>query len=146
MIDAPEDTRETAHDIALQFCADLEQLYVVRALAGVIATRMGFDLDGVEDVRLAIDEVSTRLIALAEDGAEITCTFKPSGDGLAVEVTCPNTAPGLPNDRSFGWHVVKTLTDSLEASQDANTHRNSSTKETFTTTIRFLKRKDSIPQ
>ena len=58
----------------------------VRIAAAELATRAGMDLDGIDDVRLAVEEAfvfaSERLI-----GDELTFTFTVAPGSIAVEVT-----------------------------------------------------------
>ena len=45
--------------------ADLSQLFVLRSLAATLALREDFDLDQVEDVKLAVDEMCSALVLRA---------------------------------------------------------------------------------
>lgn len=47
--------------------ADADQLSVLRAVAAAIALQHDFDLDTVEDIKLAVDEAATRLIVNSTD-------------------------------------------------------------------------------
>ena len=50
--------------LELRVPASRTQLPAVRAMAGDLAMRMDFDLDAVEDLRLAVDEASATLAAV----------------------------------------------------------------------------------
>jgi serine/threonine-protein kinase RsbW len=90
------------------------QLPAVRAMAGDLAMRMDYDLDSVEDLRLAVDEACAILAALGADGEPLTVVFETSRSGLHIAAWIP--APegtAVPRD-GFGWAVLQTLVDSVE--------------------------------
>ncbi|SDP34999.1 serine/threonine-protein kinase RsbW [Klenkia soli] len=91
------------------------QLPAVRAMTGDLAMRMDFDLDAVEDLRLAVDEASATLAAVALPGTPLVTVFEAGPDGLAIHAWV-STAPGtdVPRD-GFGWAVIAALVDSVDA-------------------------------
>jgi serine/threonine-protein kinase RsbW len=91
------------------------QLPAVRAMAGDLAMRMDFDLDSVEDLRLAVDEASATLAAVALAGRPLTVVYEVSREGLRIDAWVP-TEPGVDVPRDgFGWAVLHTLVDTVEA-------------------------------
>ncbi|MBB3674883.1 ATP-binding protein [Modestobacter versicolor] len=90
------------------------QLPAVRAMAGDLAMRMDFDLDAVEDLRLAVDEACATLAAVAQ-GDSLTVVFEATREGLRIDAWVP-TAAGVDVPRDgFGWAVLHTLVDTVEA-------------------------------
>jgi serine/threonine-protein kinase RsbW len=91
------------------------QLPAVRAMAGDLAIRMDYDLDAVEDLRLAVDEASATLAQIAAGDAPITVIFETTRAGLHIEAWVP-TAEGteVPQD-GFGWAILATLVDAVTA-------------------------------
>ena len=79
------------------------QLPAVRAMAGDLAIRMDYDLDSVEDLRLAVDEACAILATVASADAPLTVVFESSRRGLHIDAWVP-TAEGtaVPRD-GFGW-------------------------------------------
>ena len=98
------------------------QLPAVRAMAGDLAIRMDYDLDSVEDLRLAVDEACATLAVVVEGDAPLTVVFETTLGGLHIEAWVP-TATGVEVPRDgFGWAILATLVDSVDArrsSQDA---------------------------
>jgi serine/threonine-protein kinase RsbW len=97
------------------------QLPAVRAMAGDLAMRMDYDLDAVEDLRLAVDEACATLVLVAAGDAPLTVVFETTRAGLHIEAWVP-TAEGtdVPRD-GFGWAVLQTLVDAVDgrpATQD----------------------------
>ncbi len=91
------------------------QLPAVRAMAGDLAIRMDYDLDSVEDLRLAVDEACATLASIVEGDAPLTVVFETTRSGLHIEAWVP-TAQGVDVPRDgFGWAVLQTLVDSVDA-------------------------------
>lgn len=91
------------------------QLPAVRAMAGDLAIRMDYDLDSVEDLRLAVDEACATLAAIALPEQPLTVVFETTRGGLHIDAWVP-TAEGtdVPRD-GFGWAVLQTLVDGVDA-------------------------------
>ena len=89
------------------------QLPAVRAIAGDLAMRMDYDLDSVEDLRLAVDEACATLALVSEGDARLTVVFETTRTGLHIDAWVP-TAEGtdVPRD-GFGWAVLQTLVDNV---------------------------------
>lgn len=102
-----------AGPVELQVPTELDQLAVVRTVAEAVAARENFDLDAVADIKLAVDESSACLISRATLGARLECRFRVLPHTLEVVVSTTTTADDVPNENSFGWHVLTTLTDTL---------------------------------
>jgi serine/threonine-protein kinase RsbW len=100
-------------NVEVRLPADLSQLFVLRSLAATLALREDFDLDEVEDVKLAVDEMCSALVLRARDGEFLTCQFEaaPRSVGVLASVASDN---GRPIDQdTFGWRVLGALTDQL---------------------------------
>lgn len=90
------------------------QLPAVRAMAGDLAIRMDYDLDSVEDLRLAVDEACATLASVAAGDAPLTVVFETTRSGLHIEAWVPTAAGAdVPRD-GFGWAVLATLVDAVE--------------------------------
>ena len=91
------------------------QLPAVRAMAGDLAMRMDYDLDAVEDLRLAVDEACAILSAIVSEDRRLTVVFETSHEGLHIDAWVPTTqSTDVPRD-GFGWTVLRTLVDEVEA-------------------------------
>jgi serine/threonine-protein kinase RsbW len=103
--------------VEVRIAADLRQLPTLRALAETIALLSDFTLDEVSDVRLAVDEVASILVVDAAPGAVLCCLFAVDEAGMRVTMRTVSRREGVPDQRNFGWHVLRTLTDSLRTEQ-----------------------------
>ncbi len=103
-----------AERLELRVPTTATQLPAVRAMAGDLAIRMDYDLDAVEDLRLAVDEACATLSQIALGDAPLTVIFETTRAGLHIEAWVP-TAEGteVPRD-GFGWAVLAALVDSVE--------------------------------
>ena len=91
------------------------QLPAVRAMAGDLAMRMDFDLDAVEDLRLAVDEACAILSSIGRGDEPLTVVFEATREALRIDAWVP-TDPGVDVPRDgFGWAVLHTLVDTVEA-------------------------------
>jgi serine/threonine-protein kinase RsbW len=104
--------------IEVRVAAKLENLAVLRTLVGAVGTFEDLDFDAVADLRLAVDEVCTRLIRSAVPGATLAIVVDPRDDELLVETstTCDNYDVVTPG--SFSWHVLTSLTDDVQTFRD----------------------------
>jgi serine/threonine-protein kinase RsbW len=90
------------------------QLPAVRAMAADLAMRMDYDLDSVEDLRLAVDEACATLATVALGDAPLTVVFETTRTGLHIDAWVPTVAgTDVPRD-GFGWTVLGTLVDAVE--------------------------------
>ncbi|MEV6066459.1 anti-sigma factor [Nocardia sp. NPDC052001] len=116
-ISAEKGVRATPVEIGV--AASVSQLPIVRGLAETLVLLSEFTLDEVADIRLAVDEAASTVIALAVPGSTLQCVFTVGDSDLVIRVSGIAGSEGLPNQHSFGWHVLRTLADEVTASQGA---------------------------
>ena len=111
---APAQDGRRADRLELRVPTTATQLPAVRAMAGDLAMRMDYDLDSVEDLRLAVDEASATLAAIASGDSPLTVVFEATRAGLHIEAWVPtDDGRDVPRD-GFGWAVLATLVDAVE--------------------------------
>ena len=104
-----------AERLELRVPTTATQLPAVRAMAGDLAMRMDYDLDAVEDLRLAVDEACATLTSVASGDSPLTVVFETTRAGLHIEAWVP-TADGVDVPRhGFGWAILATLVDAVDA-------------------------------
>lgn len=99
--------------VEVKVIAEFGQLPVLRAVAETVAVLADFTLDDVSDIKLAVDEVCSQLIKDAVGGAGLVCTFSVSAPTLEVVARADTVTDTVPDERGFGWHVLRTLTDDI---------------------------------
>lgn len=70
----------SAHEVRLVVPADLRHLATIRLTAAGVGTEAGLDLDEIDDVKIAVDELVTAVIKTTSVPAELTLAFD-IGDG-----------------------------------------------------------------
>ncbi|WP_027501446.1 ATP-binding protein [Rhodococcus sp. UNC363MFTsu5.1] len=102
-------------EVELRVPAQVDQLFIVRSVAAAIATQNNFDLDTIADLRLAVDEATTRLIRAARPETILTCRFRALGRQIEYSGSVPSWAEDTVevSEHGFGWHVLRTLTDEV---------------------------------
>lgn len=107
---------EPADTVVLTLPASSAYLSVLRTATAGLAARLGFTLDEIEDLRIAVDEASAMLLSGEElPDAELRCRFVLTGDEIAVTVTLPGVPRGLPARDTFAWQVLTALAGHVDA-------------------------------
>jgi len=79
-----QSSTSVAEIVRLSVPGSLEYVRVVRLTAAAVAARFGFDVEEIEDIRVAVDELVSVVID-AGNGGEIALTFSNLGDTFVVE-------------------------------------------------------------
>lgn len=109
-----------ASPIRLRIPASSAWVVLARTTATACCARLDYDVDRLEDVRLAVDEVVGLLIGQADPGTDIACVFTPYDDGrLDIEVNATSDSGTLPPSDSFAWAVLTALVDDITTTVDA---------------------------
>lgn len=98
-----------------------EFLRISRIMAAGVASRVGFTLDEVEDLRIAIDEVCFSLVGPKGRAGTITLRYLLDGDQLAVEGVGRFT-DGLANEpamSALSEQILAAVVDECEMSAGA---------------------------
>src|SRR3984957_11580736 len=104
--------------IELRVAAKLENLAVLRTLVGAVGPFEDLDFDAVADLRLAVDEVCTRLIRSATPDAMLAVVVDPREDVLIVEASAECETHDVVAPGSFSWHVLTSLADDVQTFQN----------------------------
>jgi serine/threonine-protein kinase RsbW len=104
---AVTDLRTTASPLAIP---------TIRTIAADLAVRAGFDLDSVDELRIAVDEACALLVQVAAPKAKLKCRFtvRLARVELAAEVGIDDIADPLPVG-SVGWELLNCLADEVNA-------------------------------
>jgi serine/threonine-protein kinase RsbW len=98
---------ESERVVVLEIAADHSEVRVARLVASGVASLAGFDVEAIEDLRIAIDEACVWLIDRA-DGGPLHLEFRRSGSG-AIEVTGDASVSAAPPNEGFGDLVEQLL-------------------------------------
>ena len=103
--------------IHLTIPAGAEHVALARSTAATAAAHADLTLDQIEDVRLAVDEAVSQLLAGAPPASSIACEFVYSDGSLDVRIAGPTATGAMPDQDSFGWTVLTALTHSASAEE-----------------------------
>lgn len=108
-------------EVLLEVPASPEFLRITRIMVAGVATRMGFTLDGVEDLRIAIDELCFALVGRGRQGT-ITLRYEMLDDALAVEGSGHFTDGGSTESRlsPMSRQIVNAMVDDLRIGGSAD--------------------------
>ncbi len=114
-------------EVRLEVPASPEFLRVARMMAAGVASRIGFTLEEVDDLRIAIDELCFSLVGRNGRPGTITLRYVMDADGLVVEgaghfVDRANEEPRL---SPLSLQILKAVTDGcqVDPGEDGPTFR-----------------------
>jgi hypothetical protein len=107
-----------------------DYLSVLPTATAAVATRLGFSLDEIEDLRAAVNAAVALLIP-AEPGRHrpfrrktgdqpLHCRLAVGEETLQIVLSRPKGEP-LPDSGSYQWQVLRALTDEVEAHVEGST-------------------------
>lgn len=101
--------------VELRTPADASQLAPIRGVSASLAEQCDMTLDQLADLRLAVDEACSTLFRIALPDSDIVCTFRVKADSFRFAGCVPTTGAEVDGhyEQTFGWHVLRTLTDEL---------------------------------
>ena len=111
---------EARADVELRLPADSAYVSVLRTTAAGLAARLDFTLDDIEDLRMAVGEASALVLPEADPGSDLLCEFYLRPGELTVAVGVPCRQPAPPDEDSFAWQVLTTLSSKASATTDGH--------------------------
>jgi hypothetical protein len=102
-----------AEVVRLSVPGSLEYVRVVRLTAAAVAARAGFDVEEIEDLRVAVDELAS-VVVEAGGGREIAFAFSNLAGSFVVEGSAPvATEPRLDD---LTRQILSVVVDAFEIS------------------------------
>lgn len=116
-----------SHDkITLQLPVKAEYVSVARLAASGVAYRMGFDIDTVEDIKVAVSEVCSRIISVSDGSAgEYNIRFDISETKLTIDFISDIKKADciFENDEDgLGVSIINAFMDEVEFCPDNKDH------------------------
>ena len=104
--------------------ADARYLRIARLTAAALASDLGFDLDAIEDLRIAVDESCAAVIGASRAGRTLELRYLPAIDGrsVTVEGTCVEVDGATPDEVVVLHPVAAELLDLTTTSHTFWTH------------------------
>ncbi len=117
----------TEGEVRLEVPASPEFLRVARMMAAGVASRLGFTLEEVDDLRIAIDELCFSLVGRNGRPGTVALRYVMSPEGLAVEGTgrFADRAGDEPRLSPMSLQILRAVTDDcrVDAGVDGPTFR-----------------------
>jgi len=107
--------------------ASLEFVRIIRLTASGVASRLGFDVEEIEDLRVAVDELASVVVERAP-GNELEVVFSVHDDALRIEGRAAVETPGDPQIPELTSQILAAVVDKYELNLDAGTLRFSCTR------------------
>lgn len=124
------DTKSDSIELAVPFKA--EYVSVVRLTASGVANRLGFDIETIEDIKVAAAEVCNKLVnAGSKKAGSYSIVFKISDKCLEIIFDCEDKSLSclfVPENDELSISIINALMDKVEFCPD-NTYLLSMTKE-----------------
>jgi serine/threonine-protein kinase RsbW len=108
--------KDSALRLELRTAASTVVIATIRTVAADLAARADFDLDSIDDLRMAVDDLCAMLVRVAPADATLRCRFTAHPERIVVAADVEvedGTEP--PPTRSFGWRVLECLADEVSA-------------------------------
>jgi serine/threonine-protein kinase RsbW len=102
-------------DVVLRVPADSAYVSVLRTMTAGLAARLDFTVDDIEDLRIAVGEACALVLPEAATGGDLEAEFRLSPGALTVSVSVPTQGSRAPDQDSFAWQVLSTLSTSTHA-------------------------------
>jgi serine/threonine-protein kinase RsbW len=106
--------------VTVRLPADSAYLSVLRTATAGLAARLDFNLDEIEDLRIAIDEACAMLLAQAVPGTDLSCEFELSDDAMSIAVSVLTVDGQQPSRDTFAWTVLSSLAGDVDAKVGAD--------------------------
>jgi serine/threonine-protein kinase RsbW len=114
-----QEHRMTAdHHVTLTIPADGAYLSILRTATAGVAARLDFTLDGIEDLRMAVDEACALLLPQSRADSSLHCSFDVGEQALTIAVTAESSDPKPPRRDGFAWTVLTALATEVDANVD----------------------------
>jgi serine/threonine-protein kinase RsbW len=100
--------------------ATSRHLRLARLAAAGLASDLGFTVDEIEDLRLAVDEACAVLVEQAPDGARLDLVYRANGQEIVIDGRCPTTDGASPALHSVVEAILHTTVDEYQVYLDGD--------------------------
>ena len=124
----------TSEVITVSVPPEAGYVHILRAVTASVAARLPISIDGVEDLRLAVDEACAWLLARGRSASAMTLRLRPLDDRLEAEVSidvADGSWPPPDVEQSLPWRILSALVDTLSLDTDGGSPSIRVTKRTL---------------
>jgi serine/threonine-protein kinase RsbW len=117
----------TGEAVRLSVPAAPEYIRIVRLTASGVASNLGFDVDELENLRVAVDELANLILEAAE-GGNLEVDFVASGEQLKIDGRVPSRLGDRVRADNLTEQILKAVIDDYELRIDDGYARFSCTR------------------
>jgi len=117
---SPERGAEPSGPVRLVLPAQARYLRLARLTAAGLAGDLGYSVDAIEDLRIAVDELSAAVIEDADPSASLAITYLDEDGSLVVEGRCDDTDAPAPELHRVAQELLAMLADEHEVGSDGD--------------------------
>lgn len=99
--------------VLLEVPAHASFLSVLRATASLLAARLDFTLEELDELRIAVDEAATILVQAPDGDGPVRCCFEVEGGTVRCELS-RTVHQSMSEPSSFGWLLLKSVADDVD--------------------------------
>ena len=106
--------------VQLEIPASGAYLAVARVAATGLAAQLQFTYEEIDDLRIAVDEACTQLLARRGSATTLNVAYHLDDAGLRVDVSieAPDRGDPLARD-TFAWQILAAMTDEVREQSEA---------------------------
>jgi len=115
--------------ISMEINSNPEYVSIIRLTTSGIANKVGFSIEDIEDIKVAVSEACTNAIKHSED-SKITLMFTIIGNGLQIDIkdkgkgydmqSIPKPNLNEPKESGLGLFIIDALMDDVEIKSEDN--------------------------
>ena len=117
---ATTDRGEPSGAVRLTIPAEARYLRLARLAAAGLAGDIGYSVDAIEDLRIAVDELCAAMIEDARPGSELTITYREDDGALVVEGACDDADASPPELHAVARELLTMLADEYAVASAAS--------------------------
>src|SRR3954452_21815693 len=110
---SPTETQPGTDAVRLSVPAALEYVLIVRLTGSGVASRLGFDVEEVENLRVALDELASMAIEFAV-GGELEMTFSTTNTELRIIGRAPTARGADVGVEELTAQILKAVSDDYD--------------------------------
>ena len=107
--------REINDHVRVCLPAEGAYLSVLRTATAGLAARLDFNLDEIEDLRIAVDEACAMLLPQAIPGTNLECACDLGAEEMTIPVSVTAADPVIPAEDTFSWTVLSALAGTVDS-------------------------------
>lgn len=107
--------------VSIEIPAQAEYVAVLRAASGVIASRLDFTLDDIDDLRILVDEAASVLLSTGAKG-DLRCDIDVEDAAIRFQLRGRLPDGEEPHGEGFAWSILNALAHDVRMDVEDGLH------------------------